>query len=336
MVVAVGVGGDELRRSAIREPSPETSSSPIPAAGHRRAGRASSRRPGWCRLEIAVVDRDVAVGVAVRLEFRCRAEDEVAAVGREVLADEAGGGAAARVSEPFMPWTRLPSGRRTGIPVEPSAKQGEQILAPPKAKAVELGVGARPRRGKGRRRGRAVRRGCRRTLVVQPFGSAGRDVGIEAPLVGFAGARDAAVVDAVEDPRRVRSPAGSPGTASGRGPGPTRRRSRRVGGGDQLVGAAVEQQRRAGLLAGQGVGTGVAQFGVERVGRRRSGRAEVVPAELVAIDPVVIGGPRFEALEELWLAVIVELRFEPMWASRRRCRTGRDFGEQSLVPYSKL
>src|SRR3954462_6008917 len=36
--------------------------------------------------------------------------------------------------EPFMPWTSEPSGRRTGIPVEPSAKHGEQISGPPKAK----------------------------------------------------------------------------------------------------------------------------------------------------------------------------------------------------------
>src|SRR5215213_3662795 len=38
-------------------------------------------------------------------------------------------------SEPFMPWTKTPLDIRTGIPVEPSPKQGAQIPAPPKANA---------------------------------------------------------------------------------------------------------------------------------------------------------------------------------------------------------
>ena len=35
-----------------------------------------------------------------------------------------------------MPWTRLPSRMRSGMPTLPSAKQGSQMFAPPKAKVV--------------------------------------------------------------------------------------------------------------------------------------------------------------------------------------------------------
>ena len=41
--------------------------------------------------------------------------------------------------EPAIPCTRLPSGRWTGMPVLPSAKQGEQMSGPPKAKVSRLG-----------------------------------------------------------------------------------------------------------------------------------------------------------------------------------------------------
>ena len=78
----------------------------------------------------------------------------------------------------------------------------------------------------------------------------------------MAGAGDAAVVDAVEDRGRVLGfgVAGVGGLAGDEvgldviAAG--------VGGGDELVGAAVEEQGGAGLLADVGVGAGIVDDGV--------------------------------------------------------------------------
>ena len=75
---------------------------------------------GFAVAQVAVIDRDVAVRVATFGELGGRAEDEVFAVGGEVLGDVAVGGGAGPGSKPgagAMPWTSSPPGRRTGTPV---------------------------------------------------------------------------------------------------------------------------------------------------------------------------------------------------------------------------
>ena len=127
-------------------------------------------------------------------------------------------------SGPAMPWTRLPSSSRTGIPVvavgeargaDVGAAEGERRQI--RARFVQVG-------GERRRRERIVG-GDARVGRGPAIGAASRDVGIDAAVGRVPGARDRAAVDAVEDPCPRRP--GSRRTAAGRRRGRTRRRSRR-------------------------------------------------------------------------------------------------------------
>ena len=123
-------------------------------------------------------------------------------------------------------------------------------------------------------------------LVLQPFFAAGRDVGVDAVVGRVAGARDAAVVDAVEDLGGV---LGFGVAAEGRLARDQVRLdviAAGVGGGDELVGAAVEQQRGAGLLADVGVGAGIVEGGSE--GEGAEGRSSAAAAGLVGADDAVV------------------------------------------------
>ena len=86
--VAFGVGADRFA-----DQDPAAVGGDVEAgdrAGHRRPVRQGRDDLGRARVQVAVVDRQVAFGGGV-LEFRGRAEDEVAAVVGERLADVAGG-----------------------------------------------------------------------------------------------------------------------------------------------------------------------------------------------------------------------------------------------------
>ena len=185
---------------------------------------------GDAGVQVAVVDRDVAVLVAVGLELRGRAEDEVACRRRR---------GACRCSRPVGRRTRGSASppcpgracRRaggSGSPVLPSAKQGEQISGPPKAKVSRPASASAEGRGEGRgRRGRWP--GCRRIRCSSRSrrGSPRRD-----RRRGWSGCR----CRGCRRRGRRRGPAalprgpalrGSRRRASGPGPGSTRRHSRR-------------------------------------------------------------------------------------------------------------
>ena len=141
------------------------------------------------------------------------------------LGDEAVGfGAGPGSAEPAMPWTSSPFGRWTGMPVEPSAKQGEQISGPPKAKVSRPASASRRVEEKGAVRGGGVG-GDADVFGGPAVFAAGGEVGVDAAVGGVAGAGDAAVVDAVED-RGLRL-RGSRRRESGLRSGWTRRHSRR-------------------------------------------------------------------------------------------------------------
>src|SRR6478752_3937471 len=70
--------------------------------------------------------------------------------------------------EPAIPWTRLPSGRWTGIPVLPSAKHGSQMLPPPKAKVERPSSACSSGEPKGGEEG-ALSAGIPTYVVDQPF-----------------------------------------------------------------------------------------------------------------------------------------------------------------------
>ena len=221
----------------------------------RSPGRSSSARPGSWRpvgflaLQVAVIDVDVAVVVgAFGSSFALEPKMKWAPSAERWRPMKPAGSAFGSAIEPASPWISSPFGRWIGLPVEPSAKQGEQISGPPKAKVPKRGVGFEQGRGEGAGRVGVVG-GDADVFGAPAIFTAGRDVGVDAAVGRVAGAGDAAVVDAVED---LRGALGVGIAAEGRlawdqvgldviATG--------VGGGDQLVGAAVEQQRGAGLLA---------------------------------------------------------------------------------------
>ena len=178
------------RRSG--EPSSEMSELGDPVGVSRRVADAGALQAGQVRPvrrlrddvgdagdQVAVVDRDVAVGVAVRLELRrssrrrggCRRPRAAGRRSRRVR--RAGPGS----SEPAMPWTRGRPSRWTGSPVLPSAKHGAQISGPPKAKAREVGGLFQRQRPEGAllRAGRRPR--CRRSSSASRRRSCSRRMG---------------------------------------------------------------------------------------------------------------------------------------------------------------
>src|SRR4029077_6681724 len=101
VVVALGIGRDLLAGEDVRAVFGDVElGDPVaiprrvarPAAlqaGQRVARGIGGDHLGGARAQVAVVDRDVAGAVvATRLELRRRAEDEVTAIGREVLLDQ--------------------------------------------------------------------------------------------------------------------------------------------------------------------------------------------------------------------------------------------------------
>ena len=178
------------------------------------------------------------------------------AVGGEGLGDVAGGfggGAWVLRSRPCPGSARRRGGGR-GSPVEPSAKQGEQISGPPKAKVSRPASACSEGGGEGCGGGGGVG-GDADVFGGPAVFAAGGEVGVDAAVGGVVGAGDAAVVDAVEDAAFGFGVAGEGGLAGDQvgldviAAG--------VGGGDELIGAAVEEPGGAGLLADVGVGAGV-------------------------------------------------------------------------------
>ena len=156
-------------------------------------------------------------------------------------------------------------GQVQGHPGGAVGETGRADFRAAEGEGVEGRVGFGEGRGEGG--GRWGRwRGCRRRRCSSRRRH-GRHIGVDAAVGRVAGdSRDGAAVDPVEDPGRVFGFRVAFERASGRGPDRTRRHSRRRGGRDELVGAAVGDQGRPGLLAGQGVGAGVVQFRQVAVG----------------------------------------------------------------------
>ena len=182
---------------------------------------------GFSGLQVAVIDRDrrlrcrrARTSIWSRRRSGCRRR-------RGGLAMKPAGLAAGWGIEPAMPWTSSPFGRWIGSPVLPSAKQGEQISGPPKAKVSRPASASSEGRGERAGRERVVGRDADVFGAPAVF-AAGRDVGVDAVVGRIAGAGDAAVVDAVEDLGEGLSRFGvAAERVSGRGPGRTRRRSHR-------------------------------------------------------------------------------------------------------------
>ena len=161
---------------------------------------------GFFGGQVAVIDRDLALRRRSGSKGEVGAEDEVLAVGGEGLGDVAGGfGGGAGMFGARHALDQFAAGQVRGMPVEPSAKQGEQISGPPKAKVSKAGVGFE-RGSRQRATVEGVALAGMPTYSVRPaIFAAGGEVGVEAAVGGVAGAGDAAAVDAVEERGRRRS-----------------------------------------------------------------------------------------------------------------------------------
>ena len=198
-------------------------------AFERVAARVGRDDLGRAVVEIAIVDRDVAGEVvAVGLELGRRAEDEMVAVGREPLLDEAVvGRGVGRFDRSLHTLDEAAVGQ---VHRHSLSAVGEARVADFRARegeCPERRVGFRQGRGERFRRERIVRGdpdvGGRPTGVAS-----GRDVWVDAAVGRVAGnTRDRTAVDPVEDPQRALG-AGVPFERNlGPGPASTRRRIRR-------------------------------------------------------------------------------------------------------------
>ena len=178
------------------------------------------------------------------------------------------------------------------------------IGSPAEREGVEVGIGFEQMRGE---------RGDRRSPVSRDADVLGRPaifttgghVGIN-PLVRRAAgdSGDRAVVNTVEDPAL-----GQRVAAEGVLTWHKARLdviSARVGRRDELESAAVEQQRRAALLASERIGAGSRQFRVRKGGKHVRARVGDRPLFVVHHNPVVIGRSGFEALKEVGIGAVFD------------------------------
>ena len=249
-----------------REPSFETSSSdtvPVSALP-LGVGGDDLGRPG---VEVTLVDGEIAARVGAWLEGVFGGEEQLAAVGGEVLGDLAFGlgrgwnAARQRAGHSLDQFPVRQPHRDAGFEAAP-VKQGLQRLGPAKARVFSARVGFAQDRGEGAGGGVQVRG---EALVVggPAVCGAGCQVGVGAFVGRVPGAGDRAGVGGVEE------------LVGGQREAAERALARRkvgldviaagVGRRDELEGTAVGQALGERLLAGEGVGAGIGA-GWQRVG----------------------------------------------------------------------